>query len=360
MPHCYPRIAGLFAVLCAALLLAACSNEAKTENGAERAVKRIPVEAADVMRGSVSAYFNSTATLEAEQEAEVVARAEGIVQELRVEEGDRVSEGQILARLDRDRLARQVQQSAANLKKLETDHDRAKELYAQNLISAEEYQTIASDYEAQKAAHALNELQLSYTDIRAPISGVVSRRLIKVGNLIPVNQPVFTITDFDPLHAILYVPEQQIGLLAAGQRATITVDAHSGERFPGKVLRISPVVDPSTGTVRVTVEVKDESGRLKPGMFARVNIVHDVRDNALLIPKEAVMAEDAESAVFVVRDSLAFRRPVRTGFVDGRHIEVREGLDASDTVVITGQGGLKDSARVEIVTMTATADLPRQ
>jgi membrane fusion protein (multidrug efflux system) len=140
-----------------------------------------------------------------------------------------------------------------------------------------------------------------------------------------------------------------MGKLRAGQPAGITVDAISGAEFSGRIARISPVVDPTTGTIKVTVEVRDPSRQLKAGMFGRVNIVYDVHANALLAPKGAVLAEDAESAVFVVQDSVAYRKVVKTGYVNGAHIEILRGLQAGDKIVTIGQGGLKDSSRVEVI-----------
>jgi len=127
------------------------------------------------------------------------------------------------------------------------------------------------------------------------------------------------------------------------------VDAVRDKEFVGKLTRISPVVDPATGTVKVTVEMHDPSRQMKPGMFARLNIIYDVRKSTMLVPKDAIMAEDKESAVYVVKDSLALRQIVETGYVNTTHIEVLSGLAPQDTVVTTGKGSLKDSSRVELV-----------
>jgi membrane fusion protein (multidrug efflux system) len=153
----------------------------------------------------------------------------------------------------------------------------------------------------------------------------------------------------NPLLAVLHVPERQLGKLKVGHSASLEVDAIDGREFAGRIDRISPVVDPATGTVKVTIEVRDRTRRLKPGMFARVNIVHDVHLNAMLVPKDAIIAEDRESCVFVVRDSTAYRRTVETGFVNSSHIEVLSGVSDGDTVVTIGKGGLKDSTKVEMV-----------
>lgn len=323
-------------------------SQSKTKNGADPAAA-IPVEIARVETGSIAAFFSGTATLEAEAEAVVVAKADGVVRDIFVEEGAEVRAGEILAKLDDEKLALQLAQSEANLRKLENDFRRAEELFGKNLVSAEMYQRAKYEYESQKAASDLAKLQHSYASIRAPIRGVVAERMVKVGNMVVTNVPLFRLTDFDPLLAVLHVPEREMNKLRAGQPATLTVDAIASAQFSGRIARISPVVDPATGTVKVTVEVRDPSKQLKPGMFGRVNIVHDVHDGALLVPKDAVLAEDAESAVFVVQDSIAYRKVVQTGYTTSTHIEIVAGLNDGDVVVTVGQGSLKDSSKVETV-----------
>lgn len=350
MPLIARRIAILLTFSLMALGPIGCGkdSQSKTKEGSE-AVMAVPVEAAQVAHGNVAAFFSGTATLEAEAEAMVVAKVPGVVKEILVEEGSYVRAGQVLARLDDEKLALQVQQAAANLRKLENDFHRNEELFNKSLISAEVHQRAQFEYESQKAAFDLAKLELDYAAIRAPINGVVAERRIKVGNMVLANVPAFKVTSFDPLLAVLFVPEREIGKLQANQAASLTVDAIAGAEFSGKIERISPVVDPTTGTVKVTIEVRDESKRLKAGMFGRVNIVHDVHTNTLMVPKDAVLSEDKESAVFVVQDSLAFRKVVKTGYANATHIEVLEGVKDGDTVVTTGHGSLKDSSKVEVI-----------
>ena len=188
-----------------------------------------------------------------------------------------------------------------------------------------------------------------YTDIRTPIGGVVAERLVKVGNMILPNQPVYRVTGLDPLIAVLHVPEKQISRLRVGQESRLQIDALPGADFTGRIKRLSPVVDPGTGTVKVTVEMRDPSRRLRPGMFARVKIIYDVHENTVLAPKDAIMAEDRESAVFVVQDSIAVRRFVTIGYENTTHVEILEGLLPGDTLVTTGKSSLKDSSTVDIV-----------
>jgi membrane fusion protein (multidrug efflux system) len=310
-----------------------------------------------VTSGDIASYWTGTATLEAEKETGVVAKVGGVVERILVEEGDYVTVGQVLAELDDEKLAVQMEQARANLEKLRSDYDRARELFDESLVSAQEFQRTKYEYESQKAAYDLCALDLEYAAIRSPISGVVAERLIKVGNMVLANSAVFRVTDPDPLLAVLHVPERQVGRLMDGQRAMITVDALGEAEFEGMVDRISPVVDPSTGTIKVTVEVYDASRSLKPGMFARINIVHNVHSGALLAPRDAIMEEDDEASVFVVSDSTAFRRVVKTGFVNSVHIEIMDGLALGDTVVTTGKGSLKDSSRVEMVNLETAPEI---
>lgn len=333
-----------------AMISYSCSSDMQSKDlGDKDSTTAIPVEVAVTSKGSVSAYYSTTATLEAEEEAMVVAKVRGIVKALNVEEGDYVKAGEIMAQLEDEQLEIEAVRAKATMDRLFNDYQRNRELYEKKLISAEQFDNSRFEYESQKATYELAELMLEYSQIRAPISGVVSQRLIKVGNMVNSDQQVFKITDFDPLLAVLHVPEHEMNKLRKDQTAIIQADAVRGESFQGSVLRISPVVNPETGTFKVTIAVKDTSGKLKPGMFGRVRIVYDTHDHALMIPKEAVMSEDGNSSVYVVNDKLVFRRTVQTGYVNGAAIEILDGLEEGDSVVTIGQSSLQDSALVEIV-----------
>lgn len=327
-----------------------CSSDTQSKDVEDKdSTAAIPVEMASAQRGSISAYYSTTATLEAEEEAMVVAKVRGVINKLNVEEGDFIQAGEVMAQLEDEQLEIEATRAKATMDRLYNDYKRNKELFDRKLISAEQYDNSKFEYESQKAAYELAELKLKYTQIKAPISGVISQRMIKVGNMVNTDQEVFKVTDFDPLLAVLHVPEHEMNKLRKGQTSVIRVDAIQGKTFTGQVLRISPVVNPETGTFKVTIAIKDESRQLKPGMFGRVRIVYDTRDNALMIPKEAVMNEDGTSSVYVLNDKLVFRRNIQTGYVNGSNIEVVTGLQDGDSVVTIGQSSLQDSAMVQVV-----------
>lgn len=348
-----PRI-GSFLLLCllvsASLLQTGCGTDAQSKpNDEDEESPAVPIEAAAATTGSIAAYYTGTASLEAEDEALVVARAGGVVEQVFVEEGAYVREGQPLAKLDDDRLKLEAGRAQMSLDQLERGFERNEELYAKQLISEEEYERVKSDYESQQAAVDLALLDLEYTTIRAPFSGVVSERMIRPGNMVGMHEPAFRLTDFDPLLAIMHVPERELRTLRTGQTAELRFDALPGAVYAGTIARVSPVVDPTTGTFKVTIEVRDPDRALKPGMFGRVRIVYDTREGTLLIPKAAVQAEDDEAAVYVVQDSMAQRRVVQVGYEDDAHVEVMSGLAEGEVVVTTGQSSLRDSTRVEVI-----------
>jgi membrane fusion protein (multidrug efflux system) len=222
-------------------------------------------------------------------------------------------------------------------------------MYDKQLVSRETFEQAKSEYEAQTVATDLARLEWTYATIRAPIAGWVSLRHVKTGNMIRANDPAFEITNLDPLRAVLHVPERELAKLSVGQPATLQFDALPGQSFAGRVALIGPVVDPSTGTFRVTVEVRDQSRTIKPGMFGRVHVQYDQREASLLVPKAALVEEDDVVTVFVVPDTLALQRTVTTGYSDGDRVEILEGVTEGDRVVLSGQTALRDSARVEVI-----------
>ena len=352
---------GLAVIL--ALLLVGCQDGGATggkgsaDGGGgdgEEETPPVPVEVRQATRGDVFAVYSGTASLETDNEAEVVAKVGGEVIAITVEEGDAVREGQVLARLDGDRLRLEMERTEANLKKLEQEYERNVELNEQGLVSAGTFENIKYELDSLRAAHDLARLEYSYTQIRAPIDGIVSNRYIKLGNTISANDPVFQVTDMDPLRAYLFVPEREFRKLRAGQTAELLIDAIPDTVFKGEILRISPVVDPQTGTFKVTVAVSDDGGRLKPGMFGRFQIVYDAHLDALLVPRLAIVEDETEKSVFGVEDGVAKRRKIETGYSRGESVEVVAGLEGDETIVTIGQTGLKDGSAVKVINLEAS------
>jgi len=223
-------------------------------------------------------------------------------------------------------------------------------LYEKELVSAEDYERVSAELQGQQAAYDLARLDLEYTSIRAPISGYVSERLIRAGNLVKLHDPVYRITSYDPLLAILHVPEREMSVLHKGLMVSMALDAWPGKEFDGEIIRISPVVDPGTGTFRVTAVIRDGDSMLKPGLFGRVEVLYDLHENVPVIPRSAVITEDERSHVFVVDEAgSAIRRNVQLGYEREGLVEVLTGVSTGEVVVTAGKGSLSDGAQVEVI-----------
>jgi membrane fusion protein (multidrug efflux system) len=350
------------AVIALALAISACAEDgvagdktAQEKDAKALADSAIPVEVAKPVRGEMLAMYSGTATLEAEADAEIIAKVGGEVRRILVEEGDRVVSGQLLAVLDDRQLRLQAAQTRAELAKAERDFNRQVELHQKGLVSAGAFEGLKYDLDNQRAANDLASLSLSYSEIRAPFAGIVSARHVKLGQELAVGTSVFRVTDPTPLKAAVYVPERELARLKTGQAASISVDALAGRAFPAIVKLVSPTVDAATATFKVTLEVNDPKGDLKPGMFSRVGIVFERRTDALTIPRIALLDTDGTSNVFVVTNGKAEQRAIKTGLSNAGKIEVIEGLKGTEPVVIVGQNGLKDGNPVRVVSLEQTA-----
>ena len=316
--------------------------------GGEGAGTAVPVEVVEILPGEISAFIETNGTLEAEREVDIVARAGGPLVALHTEEGMQVKAGELLAQIDEAEARAQVEIAKVALQDAELIHNRAKASLENAVVSQEVYDSALSGLESARAQLVGNEIQLSYTQITAPFDGLIIQRAVKFGETVTVGQQLFRISDFDPLLCTIGVPERDLTRLSIGQPAILEVEAFPGELFQGRVLRISPVVDSATGTIRVTLEV-DRHGRLSPGMFAGVRLVTDVRDNALIMPKRALSLESLADSIFVVEDGVAYRRNVTLGYEEDDRVEVTAGLSANDRVIVVGQDGLTDATPVQIL-----------
>jgi membrane fusion protein (multidrug efflux system) len=341
---------GSTAVACA-ILLGACQQGGESEETPvdEEETPPVPVQVSIPVRGDIFATYTGTAPIEAFAEADVIAKVDGEVRQLLVEEGDAVTKDQVLATLDGDRLRLELSESEARLGKMQRDFQRNRELQAKGLISEGDFEKIQFDLEALEASYNLARLELDYTQIRAPIDGVVSERYLKLGNTIKTGEPVFRVTSLDPLVAYMFVPEREFRQIAAGQSVQIDIDAVEGESFSATVTRISPIVDPDTGTFKITIEIPAADHRIKPGMFGRMSIVYDQHDNVLQIPRSAIIETSTGSYVFVVENGVGLRKPIETGFSNNGLVEITTGLADGEQVISVGHVGLKHEASVTVI-----------
>jgi membrane fusion protein (multidrug efflux system) len=172
--------------------------------------------------------------------------------------------------------------------------------------------------------------------------------MANVGQTVNIGTPLFEIANFRPLLARIFVPAKELGTLQAGQQAELTLDSDAST-LRGVVRLVSPVVDPTTGTVKVTVDVQDYPAGTRPGDFVHVSVITARRENSLRVPNLAVFEDRGERVVYVARDSVAVRKPVQVGYIDETHTEILQGLDTGEQVIVKGQRSLKDGAPIKVL-----------
>jgi membrane fusion protein, multidrug efflux system len=339
-------LAGLFFVL-RPTQATTTSNKPELPKSAEE--RKLPVEVAKAQKSSISSSITTTASLEPDRQVTMISETNGIVSKIHVEEGDRVKEGQVLAELaDREKQVA-LQKAMVHLEDTKQELNRKQMSYNEHIISQSEFEK--ARYEAQTAEAERNaaQVELDRTTIRAPFAGIVTSRFIEKGQNINTTTQLFTILDADPLEARIYLPEKEIYGISENQNIDLALNAQKEIKFSGHVKQINPAVDPKTGTVKVTIEITNPPSTVRPGSFVDVRLITQRHDNAILIPKKALIDEAGERYVFLIEKNLAVRRNVKVGFLDDVSAEVLSGVKQGDAVVIAGQGSLRDGSKTEIV-----------
>ena len=323
--------------------------EGAAANQVDNKEDSVPVKVISAATGMISSYITSSTTIDTEQHVEVFSKATGTCDSVLVEEGDKVKKGQTLAILDNSQAKLAEIQARTNRDKLAASLKRAEQMYNDELLSKEEFDDIRYRFESASAEWEMAKIRLEDTVITAPISGTVVQKNAREGMNVTLAISLFRIVDFDSLIAAVFVPELEMSNLEIGQKVTVTADAFPDRQFEGRIKRISPVVDPASGTIKVTVDLSKNSAELVPGVFIRARIVVDTHENVIILPKRALVKREDRSCVFIVKDDTAHEIELSTGYADGENVEVLSGLAAGDLVVIDGQTRLRNGAMVRII-----------
>ena len=332
----------------AAIALSGCgTGQASVASNEEiEAATPVPVAIAQPTRADVYATYEATATIASDADAPVLSKVGGEVVRLFVEEGDRVEKGDVLAQLDGERLRLEMLSARADLERVRGEYARYTDLAARGLVSDAMFARLRSDLDALEASYELAKLNYGYSEIRAPISGIVSSREIKLGQNVAISDVVFRITDTSELLAYLQIPQAEIAKFSAGHAATLVVDAMPDNEYFATIARISPTIDTRNGTFRATAFIDNQTRELAPGMFARFTISYEKHADALVIPRSALVEEDDRTVVYVVQNGEVRRRVIETGVEADDLVEVLAGLSADEEIVVVGQSSLRDGSKV--------------
>ncbi len=345
----------------ALLLFGACGGPpgamakgAAEDDATERAAA---VVTTTVKSGAIDAELTAASTIEAERMVTVHAESTGRVVGLGFEEGDNVREGALLGRIRSDSQSSGLDRASTSLAQAKADLATIEALFAKNVASKQELDSARLAYQTAVIDVTDRKRDVRNTKILAPLGGTITERTASEGGFVTSGAQVATIVDFDTLVARVYVPERELDRIAVGRPAEIVGKAALGRRGTGKVSRIAPVVDATTGTIKVTValprELVGDKGFL-PGMYAEVTLTTESKRNATLVPKQALVRDDDEVFVFVIdADAEGAPRATRTrvtlGLQDDVNAEILEGVAVGAEIVESGHAGLKDGALVERV-----------
>ncbi len=326
------------------------ANNGPTKKGKkDEPVVAAPVALAPVGRGSISMFLETTTVLEARNAATLVARRQGQVVGTPVEEGATVPEGAVLARLDDTEARIALARAQAAYDQAKRDAERGKKLKDQGLSFDQAMDDLEFKLETARQGLAQAQYDLAQTRIVAPFTGKVTSRMVQRGETVTPGKECYQLADFDPLLARVYFPETELPRVRVGQSATLASSAQPGRSFPARVTLVNPVVDRTNGTFKVTLEVKDPSGTLRPGSFARVRLMSDTYANTVVVPRKSLVIEDGDAFVFVAQGDSVNRVAIKVGAVSGDTAQVLAGLVPGQKVVAVGQGGLKQGSRIKAV-----------
>jgi membrane fusion protein, multidrug efflux system len=342
------------------------------------------VEIASVGRADVSTSIVVVGNLIGEATVEALPKVGGRLQAVYVRLGDRVSRNQPVAKIEDQEIQEQVKQAQASfgvseatvrqreadLRFANTNQERSRNLFERQLLSrssmddaesraqaaAAQLDLARAQYDQAKARLEELQINLANTVIRSPVDGFVGKRNLDPGAWVATNSSFISVVDIRTVRLVANVIERDLRRVAAGLAAKVQVDAFPGEIFAGHVARVAPVLDPATRTAQIEVEVANQDYRLKPGMYARIELVVEQHPGALVVPTRALVVVQNQQGVWVPGEgNMPAFKPVTTGIEQGEVTEIAQGLSDGDRIITTGAGALRQGDRYVLPGQDAAA-----
>jgi len=309
----------------------------------------VPVETAHVEVGPIQRRLSAVGSLRSNESVVIRPEVAGRIAEIRFEEGHRVEQGQILVVLDDSVPRAEVEQVEAALVLSRANHERAIDLLQRGAGTTKARDETLAQLRADEAALELARARLDKTVIRAPFDGVVGLRRVSVGDFVDVGRDIVNLEQIDPLKADFRVAEVYLAAVGPGQQIELSADAFPGESFAGEVYAIDPLIDESGRSIVLRARLPNRDDRLRPGLFVRVTLVLNERDDAIQVPEQALVPQGQDQFVFRVVDGKAALTKVTAGIRRDGMVEITEGLGPEDEVVTAGQLKIRDGAEVKPV-----------
>ncbi len=318
-------------------------------------MQAVAVEAEAPTIGSINRTIEAVGTLISDESVVLSPELAGRVSEISFNEGEAVTIGQSLIKLDATVNAAELAEAEAALALSVANHSRAERLFKSGSGTERARDEALSAMNADKARVDLAKARLNKMDIKAPFNGVAGLRNVSVGDYVTPGQSLTNIEKIDVLKVDFRIPEVYLGSLRQGQKINVRVDAFAGRVFDGEVFAVNPRIDESGRSIILRARLDNDELILRPGLFARVNLIVENRDNALMIPEQALWPQGNQQAVYTIVDNKPVLVTVQTGLRRNGMVEITEGLSADDIVVTAGQMKIRPNSSVTIIPTNAAA-----
>lgn len=326
----------LMALFVMTLMISACGKGGPPK-GVPPGGFAVNVVAIEAKRQEIQDQISIVGSLAANEAIDVKAEIEGMVKEIHFQEGQRVKKGDILLTLDDTKWRASLEQAKANWEIAQTTYQRLKTLIDQGAVSQQEVDQAGAELAAKKAQLDLIQAQFDDTVIKASFDGVVGDRRISVGQVIGREVVITQLINDNPMKVEFNVPERYLSRLAIDQAVSLTVAAFENEVFTGKVFFVDPQVNQDTRTALVKATINNDEGKLRRGMFAKLDLTIEIKAEAVVIPESALIPQAEMVFVYVVdAENKAQMRPVTVGIRMENNVEILSGVDAGDKVITQG------------------------
>ncbi len=323
-----------------------------------KAMPPLPVKAAPVTRTTLNVEVTAVGTLRADETVMVRPEIAGRVETIHFREGQKIRQGEPLVTLDQEEYQAQLASSAAQLALEQSSYRRLQDMDRQQLASQQNLDEAKAKLDTARAQQELNRVRLSKTVIRAPFDGMIGLRKISPGAYVKPGDDIVALESLGAMKLDFRVPETYLARLAVDQRLAARVDAYPEQSFEGTIYAIEPALDEETRTVLLRARLPNPHNQLRPGLFARVSLILERRENALVVPEQAIVPVGQTTFVYRVVDGKAVMTPVKLGLRRPGLVEILEGLSAGDLVVTDGQLKIRDGAAVQVLPPTETQPAP--
>jgi membrane fusion protein (multidrug efflux system) len=349
-----PRLTLLATIFLIIIIMMVISGEKKRlekEKMTAQAQDRKPVNTVllELRPTVIQDAINLPGVIEPWVQLELMAKVSGTIEEVLVREGSVVKEGDLLARIEPDDYRIALDSAKAAYKLAKADYERAKVMLTKKALSIADLESMETKVTTAKASMENAALRLSRCSITAPMDGVISRLNAKVGLFLSVGDPVGQMLQIDRVKAVIGIPESDVNAVRKISEVAITIQSLDNRKVTGRKYFLAPAPETFARIYRLELEIDNRDGAILPGMFLRAHVVKNIIHEAVVIPLYSVISRNDEQFVFVALDGVAQKRQVKVGIIEKWHVQVTEGLEPGEKIVVEGHRDVEDGQEIEVI-----------